>query len=94
MVAGVLGVWMAPPLRELTCSGRIAGDSVILLVSVGLFLVESLVDDVPGVSGGEVDAAASGGGPSVAPGGGWIMRIHGIGIIGWLGVAGDGCGGC
>ena len=69
-VADALGVSMAPPLLGLMCGGRAVGDPVTLLVSIGVVLVESLGGDAPGVPGGKVDAAASGGGPAVAPGGG------------------------
>ena len=60
---------MAPPLMGLMCGGRVVGDSVTLLVSAGVALVESSVDDALGVPGGEVDAAVSGGGPPVPSGG-------------------------
>ena len=40
-VAGVLGVSTAPPLNVVTCGGRVVGDSVTRLVSVGVMLVES-----------------------------------------------------
>ena len=60
---------MAPPLSGLMCGGRFVGNLVTLLVSAGVVLVESSGGDVPGVPGGEVDAAALGGSPAVAPGG-------------------------
>ena len=86
------GVSMAPPLLGLTFGGTVVGDPVTLLVLVGVVLVESSVDDVLDVAGGEVDAVALGGGPAVAPvGGGSSGSI--LGIVGRLGVAGDGCGG-
>ena len=46
--------------------------------------------DVPG---DEVDAVASGGGSAIAPGGGGSSGFI-LGIVGRLGVARDGCGGC
>ena len=86
---------MAPPLLGLTCGGRVVGDPVTLFVSVGVFLVESSVDDVLDGPGGEVDAAALGGGPAVAPGGGGSPSFGSmLGIVGRLGGAGGGCGGC
>ena len=62
------GVSMAPPLLGLTFGGIVVGDPVTLLVSVGVVLVESSVDDVLDVPGDEIDAASSGGGPAVVPG--------------------------
>ena len=62
------GVLMAPPLLGLTCGGIVVGDPATLLVLAGVVLVESSVDDALVVPGGEVDAAASGGGPAVASG--------------------------
>ena len=63
------GVSIAPPLLVLTCEGIVVGDPVTLLVSVGVVLVESSGDDALDIPGGEVDAAALGGGPVVALGG-------------------------
>ena len=68
-VTDASGVSMAPPLLGLTYAGTSVGDPVTLVVLVGVFLVESSLDDALVVPGGEVDAAASGGGPAVASGG-------------------------
>ena len=83
---------MAPPLLGLTFSGRSVGDPVTLVVLVGVFLIESPVDD--GL-GGEGLGAALGGVPVVAPGGGGSLSLGSmLGIAGRLGGAGGGCGGC
>ena len=58
-----------------------------LLVSAGVALVESSVDDALGVPGGEVGAAVSDGGPLAPSGGGGSLGSM-VGIVGWLGVAG------
>ena len=86
---------MAPPLLGLTFGGIVVGDPVTPLVSLGVVLVESPVDDGLVVSEGEGLDAALGGGPAVAPGGGGSPSFGSLlGIAGWLGGAGDGCGGC
>ena len=61
---------MAPPLLGLTFSGRSVGDPVTLVVLVGVFLIESPVEDRLVGLEGEGIGAALGGGPVVAPGGG------------------------
>ena len=62
------------------------------LVSVGVVLVGSSVDDALAVPEGEVGAAVSGGGPLVPPGGGGSLGSM-VGIVGWLGVVGEVDGG-
>ena len=83
---------MALPLKGLTCGGRVVGDSVTLLVSAGVALVGSSVDDALAVPEGEVGAAVSGGGPLGLPGGGGSLGSM-VGIVGWLGVVGEVDGG-
>ena len=62
------------------------------LVSAGVVLVGSSVDDALAVPEGEVGAAVSGGGPLVPPGGGGSLGSM-VGIVGWLGVVGEVDGG-
>ena len=86
---------MAPPLLGLTFSGRSVGDPVTLVVLVGVFLIESPVDDALVVSEGEGLGATSGGGPAVTPGGAGSPSFGSIlGIVVGLDAAGAGCGGC
>ena len=86
---------MAPPLLGLTFAGTFVGDPVTLVVLVGVFLIESPVDDALVVSKGEGLGAISGGVPAVVPEGAgspWSGSI--LGIVVRLGAVGDGCGGC
>ena len=62
------------------------------LVSAGVALVGSSVDDALAFPEGEVGAAVSGGGPLAPPGGGGSLGSM-VGIVGWLGVVGGWTGG-